>query len=309
VLEQIDLVASTNANVLILGESGTGKELVARAIHERSQRKGRPMVKVNCASVPKELFESEFFGHAKGAFTGALRDRIGRFELADGGTIFLDEVGEIPLDLQSKLLRVLQEREFERVGEETSRRLDVRIIAATNRDLEAESRAGRFREDLYYRLGVFPIQVPPLRDRAADIGPLALHFVRHFCEQLKLPSRKLTRGDVETLEHYDWPGNIRELQNVVERALIRSQGGRLKFEIGEAKQRPHLKSITGRKEHDASPVLTITQIKEMERANIERALRQCNGQVYGMDGAAALLGMKPTTLWSRLRSLGISAQK
>ena len=195
-LEQIDLVASTNANVLILGESGTGKELVARAIHQRSQRRDRPLVKVNCASIPKELFESEFFGHTKGAFTGALRDRIGRFQLADGGTIFLDEIGEIPLDLQSKLLRVLQEREFERVGEETSRRVDVRIVAATNRDLEAESRAGRFREDLYYRLGVFPIQVPPLRDRAADIGPLAAHFVRHFCEQLNLPSRKLTRGDV-----------------------------------------------------------------------------------------------------------------
>jgi transcriptional regulator with GAF, ATPase, and Fis domain len=229
VLEQIELVATTNANVLILGESGTGKELVARAIHQRSQRRDRPLVKVNCASIPKELFESEFFGHAKGAFTGALRDRIGRFQLADGGTIFLDEVGEIPLDLQNKLLRVLQEREFERVGEETSRRVDVRIIAATNRDLEAESRAGRFREDLYYRLGIFPIQVPPLRDRAADIGLLAAHFVRHFCEQLNLPSRKLTRGDVERLERFDWPGNVRELQNVIERALIRSvtvQGSR-----------------------------------------------------------------------------------
>ena len=309
VLEQIDLVASTNANVLILGESGTGKELVARAIHQRSQRRDRPLVKVNCASIPKELFESEFFGHAKGAFTGALRDRIGRFQLADGGTIFLDEVGEIPLDLQSKLLRVLQEREFERVGEETSRRVDVRIIAATNRDLETESRAGRFREDLYYRLGVFPIQAPPLRDRAADIGPLAAHFVRHFCEQLNLPSRKLTRGDVERLERYDWPGNIRELQNVIERALIRSRGTRLEFELGEARQRLPPKPTAGRAEDDATPVLTLTQIKEMERANIERALRRCNGQVYGRDGAAALLGMKPTTLWSRLRSLGISTEK
>jgi transcriptional regulator with GAF, ATPase, and Fis domain len=309
VLEQIDLVAGTNANVLIQGESGTGKELVARAIHQRSQRRDRPLVKVNCATIPKELFESEFFGHAKGAFTGALRDRIGRFQLADGGTIFLDEVGEVPLDLQSKLLRVLQEREFERVGEETSRRVDVRILAATNRDLEAESRAGRFREDLYYRLGVFPIQVPPLRDRAADIGSLAAHFVRHFGEQLKLPSRKLTRGDVETLERYDWPGNIRELQNVIERALIRSRGGKLKFELGEARQRLPQKPTASPAPDDAMAVLTVTEIKELERANIERALRRCNGQVYGKEGAAALLGMKPTTLWSRLRSLGISTEK
>ena len=309
VVEQIDLVAGTNANVLILGESGTGKELVARAIHQRSQRRHCPLVKVNCASIPKELFESEFFGHAKGAFTGALRDRIGRFQLADSGTIFLDEIGEIPLDLQSKLLRVLQEREFERVGEETPRRVDVRIIAATNRDLEGESRAGRFREDLYYRLGVFPIQVPPLRDRAADIGPLAAHFVRHFCEQLNLPSRTLTRGDVERLARYDWPGNIRELQNVIERALIRSRGGRLEFELGEARQRLPPKPTASRAGEDATPVLTDTEIKEMERANIERALRRCNGQVYGKDGAAALLGMKPTTLWSRLRSLGISTEK
>ena len=308
VLEQIDLVAGTNANVLILGESGTGKELVARAIHDRSPRRDRPLVKVNCASIPKELFESEFFGHAKGAFTGALRDRIGRFQLADGGTIFLDEVGEIPLDLQSKLLRVLQEREFERVGEEKSRRVDVRIIAATNRDLVADSRAGRFREDLYYRLGVFPIQVPLLRDRAADIGPLAAHFVQHFCEQLNLPLRKLTRGDVETLKRYDWPGNIRELQNVIERAMIRSRGRRLEFELGEAGQRLPQKPTASRPD-DETLVLTVTEIKEMERANIERALARCDGRVYGKNGAAALLGMKPTTLWSRLRSLGISTEK
>ena len=308
VLEQIELVATTNANVLILGESGTGKEVVARAIHQQSQRRDRPLVKVSCASIPKELFESEFFGHAKGAFTGALRDRIGRFQLADGGTIFLDEVGEIPLDLQSKLLRVLQKREFERVGEETSRRVDVRIIAATNRDLEAESRAGRFREDLYFRLGVFPIRVPPLRDRAADIGPLAAHFVRHFAEQLNLPSGKLTRGDVDRLERYDWPGNVRELQNVIERALIRSQGGRLEFELGEARQRLPQKPPASRVEDDVARVLSIAEIKEMERANIERTLRQCNGQVYGKHGAAALIGMKPTTLWSRIRNLGISTE-
>jgi transcriptional regulator with GAF, ATPase, and Fis domain len=309
VLEQIELVAGTNANVLILGESGTGKELVARAIHERSRRRARPLVKVNCASIPKELFESEFFGHARGAFTGALRDRIGRFQLADGGTIFLDEVGEIPLDLQSKLLRVLQEREFERVGEETSRSVDVRIIAATNRELESESRAGRFREDLFYRLGVFPIQVPPLRDRPADIGPLAVHFVRHCCERLNIPARKLTPGDVESLERYDWPGNVRELQNVIERALIRSRDGSLKLELGPAKQKMRQNSAASRALDDTARVLTTAEIKDMERANIELALARCNGRVYGKDGAAALLRMKPTTLWSRLRNLGLQRQR
>jgi transcriptional regulator with GAF, ATPase, and Fis domain len=185
----------------------------------------------------------------------------------------------------------------------------VRIIAATNRDLEAESRAGRFREDLYYRRGVFPIQVPPLRDRSSDIGPLAWHFVRHFCEQLNLPSRKLTRSDVERLDRYGWPGNIRELQNVIERALIRSRGGRLRFELGEVRPGLLQQPAAGRVEDDAMPVLTIREIKEMERANIERALARCKGRVYGKDGAAALLGMRPTTLWSRLRSLGISAEK
>jgi len=229
--------------------------------------------------------------------------------LAEGGTIFLDEVGELLPETQIALLRVLQEREFERVGEETSRRVDVRILAATNRDLEAESRTGRFREDLYYRLGVFPILVPTLRDRTADVGPLAAHFVRHFCEQLNLPLRKLTRGDVETLERYDWPGNIRELQNVIERALIRSRGGRLKFEIEAARQRMPKNRTVSRVEDDTTRVLTMTEIKEMERANIERALAECDGRVYGKNGAAALLGMKPTTLWSRLRTLGISTEK
>ena len=208
--------------------------------------------------------------------------------------------------MQSKLLRVLQEREFERVGEEHSRRVDVRIIAATNRDLEAESSAGRFRQDLYYRLGVFPIQVPPLRDRTADIGLLATHFVQHFCRQLHLPPRKLTRGDVETLNRYDWPGNIRELQNVIERALIRSRGGRLEFDLGKPLPRRAPKDLEHSAQVDAQTVLTAAEIRELERANVARALAQTNGQVYGTRGAAALLGMKPTTLWSRLRSLGIS---
>lgn len=309
VLEQIELVAGTEASVLILGESGTGKELVARAIHQRSRRNQHTLVKVNCASIPKDLFESEFFGHVKGAFTGAVRDRVGRFELADRGTIFLDEVGEIPLDLQSKLLRVLQEREFERVGEETSRHVDVRIIAATNRDLEAEASAGRFRQDLYYRLGVFPIHVPPLRDRSADIGLLATHFVQHLCQQLNLPPRKLTRGDVETLERYDWPGNIRELQNVIERALIRSRGGKLQFDLGEPQPRRVRTHAEGSSVAETTPVLTMAEMQELERANFERALAQSGGQIYGNRGAAALLGMKATTLWSRLRSLGISTAK
>ena len=306
VLDQIELVAGTEANVLIMGESGTGKELVARAIHERSRRRDRPLVKVNCASIPKELFESEFFGHVKGAFTGALRDRAGRFQLADGGTIFLDEVGEIPLDLQSKLLRVIQEREFERVGDDAPRRVDVRVVAATNRDLEAEAKAGRFRQDLFYRLGVFPITVLPLRDRTADIGLLATHFVRSFCQQLNLPPRKLTRRDVETLERYDWPGNIRELQNVIERSLIRARSGPLQFDLGQPRPRAARTSLESQLSEATTPVLTISEMKDLERKNFERALAQCAGQIYGDKGAAALLGMKPTTLWSRIRALDIT---
>ena len=218
VMEQVAMVAPTQANVLILGESGTGKELVARAIHELSGRKAKPLVRVNCASIPKELFESEFFGHVRGAFTGAIRDRVGRFQLADDGTLFLDEVGEIPPDLQSKLLRVLQEGQFERVGEERTRAVNVRIVAATNRDLSAEVAAGRFRQDLYYRLSVFPIELPPLRARREDIGSLAEHFIRQSARRLGVAAPVLTPEHVRLLAGYDWPGNVRELRNVMERA-------------------------------------------------------------------------------------------
>ena len=226
-LEQINLVAPTDANVLISGESGTGKELIAHAIHRASSRADRPLIRVNCAAIPRELFESEFFGHVKGAFSGAVRDRVGRFELADGGTLFLDEVGELELTLQAKLLRVVQEGRFERVGEEQSRTVDVRLIAATNRNLKSAVDDGDFREDLYFRLNVFPIDCTPLRQRVSDIPQLAEHYLNSTCERLNLPLPKLTRANVRALMQYSWPGNIRELQNVMERAAILSRKGKL----------------------------------------------------------------------------------
>ncbi len=236
VVSQIDMVAPTDASVLITGETGTGKELVAHEIHQRSSRRGRSLIRVNCASIPKELFESEFFGHVKGAFTGAVRDRAGRFEAADGGTLFLDEIGEVPMDLQAKLLRVLQEKRYERVGEDRTRRADVRIVGATNRDLKKEAAAGRFREDLYYRLSVFPIQVAPLRERKEDIPPLAKHFVDLSVRELRIPKPRLTRAGIAKLLSYDWPGNVRELRNVIDRAVILARGGALDFDLpgGEA---------------------------------------------------------------------------
>ncbi len=239
-LARIEAVADTPANVLIVGETGTGKELVAHAIHGRSRRADAPLVKVNCASIPHELFESEFFGHAKGAFTGAYRDRVGRFQLADGGTIFLDEVGEIPLELQGKLLRVLQEKEFERVGEDATRRVDVRVIAATNRDLEKEVEAGNFREDLYYRLSVFPVQVPPLRKRGDDVIQLAVHFLEQVCREFGRPCPSFTQAQVDAMRRYSWPGNIRELKNVIERAVILSPGETLRLDLPEATGGPGL---------------------------------------------------------------------
>jgi len=303
VIQQIELVAPTNAAVLITGESGTGKELIARAIHESSERHDRPMIRVNCASIPHELFESEFFGHIKGAFTGAVSDRAGRFELADGGTLFLDEIGEIPLELQGKLLRVLQEQQFERVGESVTRRVDVRIIAATNRELKQEVEARRFREDLYFRLNVFPIESVPLRQRPEDIPILAAHFLKLACPKFGKPELQLTRGDIERMHSYHWPGNIRELINVIERAVILSQEGRLHldFSIGEAQTEQ-----TRPARMEASRIHTEEELRQREVDNIISALKACNGKVFGKDGAAELLAVKPTTLSSRIKKLGIN---
>lgn len=307
-LRQVSLVAPTDATVMITGESGTGKELIARAIHEASQRSDRPLIRVNCAAIPRELFESEFFGHVRGAFTGALRDRVGRFELADGGTLFLDEVGEIPLELQGKLLRVLQEGHFERVGEERTRAVNVRVIAATNRELKQEVKQGRFREDLYFRLNVFPVETVPLRDRREDIPLLAQHFLSSEGKSLKSDLR-LSEGDVRRLMQYDWPGNVRELQNVIERAAILAQNGRLRIDLPIQQTGAELPAASRRPKNGAPPVImTDDEMREHERNNILAALKASGGKVFGKDGAAELLAIKPTTLASRIKSLGISAR-
>jgi transcriptional regulator with GAF, ATPase, and Fis domain len=301
VLQQIDLVAQTDSSVLIQGESGTGKELIARAIHQRSRRADKPLIRVNCGSIPHELFESEFFGHVKGAFTGAIRDRIGRFQLADGGTLFLDEVGEIPLDLQSKLLRVLQEGEFERVGDEHTRRVNIRLIAATNRDLRSESESGRFRHDLFYRLSVFPLELPALRERREDIPPLVAHFVAQACARQHLLQGKVPQREMDLLRDYDWPGNVRELQNVVERAVILAQGGPLHFDLRGGRRRQ-----TSEPAEPAAGFCNDLEWRKKERQNLLNALRVAGGRVSGTGGAAELLGVNPNTLASRLRALGIS---
>ncbi len=305
VVRQIDLVAPTDATVLILGESGTGKELVAREIHRRSARSSRPLITVNCAAVPRELFESEFFGHARGAFTGALRDRAGRFELADRGTLFLDEIGEIPLELQSKLLRVLQAGDLERVGEDRTRRVDVRLIAATNRDLRAEADAGRFRQDLYYRLSVFPIELPPLRRRTDDIPPLAEHFLALAARKLGRPKPRLTPASLQQLQSHHWPGNVRELQHVIERAVITADGASLAIELPDAPAGKPVEPATSPDPAGADRVLTDAEIRALEANNIRAALRQTKGRVSGPAGAAELLGIKPTTLASRIKILGL----
>jgi PAS domain S-box-containing protein len=306
-IARIEAVADTPASVLIIGETGTGKELVAHAIHARSGRADGPLVKVNCASIPDELFESEFFGHVRGAYTGAHQDRIGRFQLADGGTIFLDEVGEIPLPLQGKLLRVLQEKEFERVGEDRSRKVDVRVIAATNKDLEKAVEAGEFREDLYYRLSVFPVQVPPLRKRGDDVVMLAVHFLEQVCREFGRPDLSLTQNQVDALCRYDWPGNVRELKNVIERAVILSHGKvlRLDLSLGD--------TGLGPPEMVESPIvpavdrlyLTDEEMKAKFRENLLSALNASAWRISGEEGAAERLGMKPSTLTDRMRSMGI----
>lgn len=324
IIRQIELVARTDATVLISGESGTGKELIARAIHRASERRNRPLIRVNCAAIPRELFESEFFGHARGAFTGAIAERVGRFELADGGTIFLDEVGEIPLELQGKLLRILQEQQFERVGETRTRDVDVRVIAATNRNLREEVQARRFREDLYFRLNVFPIVSPPLRERTGDIGLLAAQFVRRACARVHKPELPLSLADIERMRRYAWPGNIRELENVIERAVIISSEGRLRLDV-PADEAPAItvsdsraaaggaelagaRAVETRSDAGALVVLTAAEQREADRRNVLRALRQCAGKVAGPDGAARLLGVPATTLYSRIARLGIDAR-
>jgi formate hydrogenlyase transcriptional activator len=299
VAQQIELVAPTDAAVLISGESGTGKELVARAIHERSPRKNHRLVKVNCSAVPESLFESEFFGHVKGAFTGAHKDRPGRFELADGGTLFLDEVGEMPLAMQAKLLRVLQEQELERVGDTRTRKVNVRVIAATNLNPKNAVDAGRLRQDLFYRLGVFPIDLPPLRERRDDIAPLVAHFVTQIAQRTGRPTSRVTQAALRQLTDYDWPCNVRELQNAVERAIIVAQGHTLSFDIAN---KTH-EILTGSAPAVKPAVLTREAIMRQERDNIAHALEQTGGRIFGPKGAAALLGMKPTTLASRITAL------
>jgi transcriptional regulator with GAF, ATPase, and Fis domain len=266
-----------------------------------------PLVKVNCASIPKEFFESEFFGHVKGAFTGAHRDRVGKMQLADKGTLFLDEVGEIPLDLQGKLLRALQEREFERVGDERTQQVDVRIIAATNRDLLEEVRAGRFREDLYYRLSVFPVEVPPLKDRSADIAPLAQHFLETYCLQLGISPPALSLAQIEQLKAHDWPGNIRELKNIIERAVILSTGAnRLKLELALPANKGTTAAVHDTSTTQEQDILSPEDFKRLEAANFRRAMERANWKISGAGGAAELLGIKPSTLAYRLSLHGIS---
>ena len=292
---------------MILGESGTGKELVARAIHEQSRRRERAMVKVNCGAIPRELFESEFFGHAKGAFTGAVRDRVGRFQLADRATLFLDEIAEIPLELQSKLLRVLQEGTFERIGEAHTRKVDVRIIAATNGNLEERVRDGRFREDLYYRLNVFPIVVAPLRERPEDIPAIAATCLESVCRRLGVPAPKLTRNHVHTLQAYDWPGNVRELQNIVERAVITLRAGKLKFDLPTARPRSGRSSSSSSSSIAGKDLLSYEDLRKIERENLVTALEQTGWRIAGPGGAAELLGMNASTLRSRIKIMGIQA--
>ncbi len=306
VLQAVEQVAKTDATTLLLGETGTGKELFASAVHKASARCDGPLVKVNCAAIPANLIESEFFGHEKGAFTGATTRREGRFALADGGTIFLDEVGELPIDLQSKLLRVLQEGEFEPVGSGKTQKVNVRVVAATNRDLQIEIEEGNFREDLYFRLNVFPIDIPALRERGSDVLIIAKHFVKNLCEKMGRAEVEISEVAAERLLAHDWPGNVRELQNVLERALITSRPGYLDLErampvVGVSVAQP-------RSETSSSPegtVLNAVQFQELERANLLRALSKCDWKVSGEHGAATLLGLKPSTLSSRMKALGV----
>jgi transcriptional regulator with GAF, ATPase, and Fis domain len=305
VTQDIEQVAGTDATVLILGETGTGKELIARAIHNRSRRKTRPLIRVNCAAIPAALIESEFFGHEKGAFTGATQKRDGRFALADGGSIFLDEVGELPIDLQSKLLRVLQEGEFEPVGSAHTRKVDVRVIAATNRDLQRATDEASFREDLYYRLNVFPIEIPPLRERGDDVVLLAKAFAEKYGKEIGRPVEALSAEDARRLKAYSWPGNVRELQNVIERAVITAMDGRLNLSRALPDGASDVPPTESAASADNGAIKTVAELQDLERANTIRALEACEWRVSGENGAAQLLGMNPSTLTSRMKALGI----
>ena len=296
VLYKVEQIASSDTTVLVLGETGTGKELVARAIHGLSPRKDRVLVKVNCATLPSNLIESELFGHEKGAFTGAHARQLGRFEVANGATLFLDEIGELPLELQSKLLRVIQDGEFERLGSSGTIKVDVRVIAATNRNLEEEVRKGRFREDLWYRLSIFPITVPPLRERKEDIALLVDFFVGKISKRLGKSIESIPTSVMNTLQDYQWPGNVRELENVLERAVINSSGPKLRL-VDELK-RPRKDLPTTQK-----------TMEEVERDHIVRVLEQTNWKVSGKDGAAEILGLNRSTLRARIRKLGIHQPK
>ena len=296
-LQQVERVAVTDTTVLILGETGTGKELIARAIHHHSARKDRPLVKVNCAALPPTLIESELFGHEKGAFTGALTRKMGRFELADAGTIFLDEIGELPLDLQAKLLRVLQDGTFERLGSVQTTTVDVRVIAATNRHLVQQVAAGHFREDLYYRLNVFPVTLPPLRERREDIPLLVWYFIAKCQGKLGKPIERIPERAMATLVAYHWPGNIRELANVIERAIILSPGTTLV--VDEA---------LGSSELADPSILSTQPLEEVERVHILAVLDACQWRIKGEGQAAERLGLHPSTLYSRMKKLGIERQ-
>lgn len=311
-LSKVERVAPTDSTVLLNGETGTGKELIARALHSRSKRKDRPLVKVNCGAIPSALVESELFGHVKGAFTGALERRVGRFELADGGTLFLDEVGELPLDTQVKLLRILQEQEFEPVGSSKTVRVDVRILAATNRNLEEAVQAGRFRADLFYRLNVLPLQVPPLRERRDDIAPLALFFLDRYCKKIAKPMEGISEDSIGLLKLYAWPGNIRELQNVIERGVALAHGPILQLgpdlqPLEDAISAPvnHVSHGGGTTASNGSGLGHLS-LEEVEKLHIISVLQETNGVIEGAKGAASILRLNPNTLRSRMKKLGIT---
>jgi formate hydrogenlyase transcriptional activator len=324
VLELVETVAPSDSTVLLLGETGTGKELIARAIHDHSRRKNRTFVKLNCAAIPTGLFESELFGHEKGAFTGAIGQKVGRLELADQGTLFLDEVGDVPPEIQPKLLRALQEREFERLGSTRTKRVDVRLVAATNRDLESMVATREFRSDLYYRLNVFPIRIPPLRERREDIPVLARYFAQNFAQRMQKQIETIPAATMRALAEWDWPGNVRELGNFIERAVILTRGRSLEVPLAELRRGGIDESRQTAPSQDRQDIAQIVRetinaldgkksvtdgYANKQREEIVRALTDCKGRVAGADGAAALLGINRTTLLSRMKKLGINAKQ